>query len=58
MAPLLLLMPRTRSLSLGGHVVVYRGMLRFAETQDRLAVILSHEIAHYLARMSREGTSS
>lgn len=32
----------------GGRMVVYSGMLRFAESDDELAIILAHELAHEL----------
>jgi Zn-dependent protease with chaperone function len=33
----------------GGKVVVYTGILQHLQTPERLAVILGHEIAHYVA---------
>ena len=32
--------------TLGGHIVVYRGLLRQMESEDELAALLAHEIAH------------
>lgn len=34
----------------GGKVFVFSGLLRLAQTEDQLAVVLSHEIAHNLAK--------
>jgi predicted Zn-dependent protease len=38
----------------GGKVVVFRGLLRIAGTDDQLATVISHEIAHALAHHSSE----
>jgi len=38
----------------GGRVVVNSGLLDFATTDDELAVVLSHEIAHVIARHGAE----
>ena len=32
--------------SLGGHIAIYRGLLRQMESEDELAALLAHEIAH------------
>ena len=42
----------------GGKVFVYTGILKVAQTDDGLAAILGHEIAHNLARHSAERMSS
>lgn len=34
----------------GGHIVVYTGLLRAAETPEQLAGVLGHEMAHVTAR--------
>ena len=36
-----------------GDVYVCTGLLRVLETEDELAVVLAHEIAHHLARKFR-----
>lgn len=41
----------------GGKVFVYSGILSVADTDDRLAAILGHEIAHNLARHTAESMS-
>lgn len=41
----------------GGKVVVYTGLLPVTQTEDALAVVLGHEIAHVLARHSDERLS-
>ncbi|WP_294078833.1 M48 family metallopeptidase [Proteiniphilum sp. UBA5384] len=41
----------------GGKVVVYTGLLPVTQTEDALAVVLGHEIAHVLARHSDERMS-
>jgi len=41
----------------GGHVGVYSGMFRIAETDDELAVVMGHEIAHVVARHGNERVS-
>jgi predicted Zn-dependent protease len=38
----------------GGHIGIHRGMLRVAESQDQLAAVIGHEIAHVLAEHSNE----
>jgi metalloendopeptidase OMA1, mitochondrial len=41
----------------GGKVFVYSGLLKVATTDDQLATILGHEIAHNLARHAAEQLS-
>lgn len=41
----------------GGKVFVYSGLLRIAQTDDQLAAVLSHEIAHNLAKHVSERLS-
>ncbi|WP_198306139.1 M48 family metallopeptidase [Arcobacter vandammei] len=41
----------------GGKVVVYTGILKFAKNDDQLATVISHEIAHALARHGAERMS-
>lgn len=41
----------------GGKVVVYTGLLPVAETEDGLAVVMGHEIAHAIARHGNERMS-
>jgi predicted Zn-dependent protease len=41
----------------GGKVVVYSGILPFTKDKDGLAVVLSHEIAHAVARHGNERMS-
>ena len=36
----------TRSLLPGGHILVTRGLLRKVQSEDELAAVLAHEIAH------------
>ena len=38
----------------GGGVVVYTGILRVARTDEELATVLGHEIAHVVARHGAE----
>ena len=38
----------------GGKVGVYAGLLKIAETDDELAIVIGHEIAHVTARHSNE----
>jgi predicted Zn-dependent protease len=38
----------------GGKVVVYTGLLRLLGSQDELAAVLAHEVAHVLARHAAE----
>lgn len=42
----------------GGKVVVYTGILKVAQNDDQLATVMSHEIAHALARHGAERASS
>ncbi len=42
----------------GGKVVVYTGILNVAKNDDQLATVISHEIAHALARHGAERVSS
>lgn len=42
----------------GGKVVVYTGILEVAQNDDQLATVMSHEIAHALARHGAERVSS
>ncbi|RBQ30425.1 peptidase M48 family protein [Arcobacter sp. FW59] len=41
----------------GGKVVVYTGILKYAKNDDQLATVISHEIAHALARHGAERVS-
>lgn len=41
----------------GGKVVVYTGILKIAQNDDQLATVMSHEIAHALARHGAERMS-
>ena len=38
----------------GGKVVVHSGLIRFAKSEDELAAVMSHEIAHVLQRHGAE----
>lgn len=38
----------------GGKVAVYTGLLKVVETDDELAVVIGHEVAHVAARHSNE----
>ncbi len=42
----------------GGKVVVYTGILKVAQNDDQIATVISHEIAHALARHGAERMSS
>ena len=42
----------------GGKVVVYTGILKYAKNDDQLATVISHEVAHALARHGAERMSS
>jgi len=42
----------------GGKVVVYTGILKAAKNDDQLATVMSHEVAHALARHVAERMSS
>lgn len=41
----------------GGKVVVYTGILKIANTEDKLAVVMSHEISHAIAKHGAERMS-
>ncbi|WP_240778747.1 M48 family metallopeptidase [Shewanella sp. SNU WT4] len=41
----------------GGYIGIYDGMLKLANTQDELAAVLAHEIAHVLSRHGNEQVS-
>lgn len=41
----------------GGKIVVYEGLLKIAKTDDALAVVMGHEVAHALAKHSNERMS-
>lgn len=41
----------------GGKIVVYEGLLTVAKTEEELAVVLGHEIAHAVAKHSNERMS-
>ncbi len=41
----------------GGKVVVFTGILKYAKNDDQLATVISHEIAHALARHGAERVS-
>jgi predicted Zn-dependent protease len=41
----------------GGKVVVYTGLLKLADTEDELAVVVAHEIAHAVAKHGAERMS-
>ena len=41
----------------GGKVVVYSGLLPVTQTEEALAVVIGHEIAHVIARHSNERLS-
>lgn len=43
--------------TLGGHIVVFRGILRHLESEDELAALLAHEIAHVKHRDVVRGLS-
>ncbi len=42
----------------GGKVVIYTGILKVAKNDDQLATVISHEIAHALARHGAERVSA
>jgi predicted Zn-dependent protease len=42
----------------GGKIGVYTGLLKVAETQDQLAAVIGHEIAHVLAKHSAARVSN
>lgn len=41
----------------GGHIGVYSGLLKVAETPHQLAAVIGHEVGHVLARHSNERLS-
>ena len=41
----------------GGKIVVYDGLLKLVESDDELAVVLGHEVAHAVAKHSNERMS-
>lgn len=41
----------------GGKIVIYTGLLPVTQTEDALAVVVGHEIAHVIARHSNERLS-
>ncbi len=41
----------------GGKIVVYTGLFKMAETEEELAVVIGHEIAHAVARHGNERMS-
>lgn len=41
----------------GGKIVVYEGLLTVAQTEEELAVVIGHEIAHAVAKHSNERMS-
>lgn len=41
----------------GGKIVVYEGLMPYVSSDDELAVVLGHEVAHALARHSNERMS-
>jgi predicted Zn-dependent protease len=42
----------------GGKIGVYTGLLKVARTQDQLAAVIGHEVAHVLARHANERVST
>ena len=42
----------------GGKIGVYTGLLRVAKTQDQLAAVIGHEVAHVLAHHANERVST
>lgn len=42
----------------GGKIGVFSGLLKVANTQDQLAAVIGHEVAHVLARHSAERASA
>lgn len=42
----------------GGKIGVYTGLLKVAKTQDQLAAVVSHEVAHVLAKHGNERVST
>lgn len=41
----------------GGKIVVYEGLLPYTQTEDALAVVMGHEVAHAVAKHSAEKLS-
>lgn len=41
----------------GGKIVVYEGILPYAKTDDQLATVISHEVAHAVAKHANERMS-
>ena len=41
----------------GGKIVVYEGLLRLTASDDELAVVVGHEVAHAVAKHSNERMS-
>ena len=41
----------------GGKIVVYEGIMNLASSDDELAVVLGHEVAHAVAKHSNERMS-
>ncbi len=41
----------------GGKIVVYEGLLPYTKTEDALAIVLGHEVAHAVAKHSAERMS-
>jgi predicted Zn-dependent protease len=41
----------------GGKIVVYQGLMKLVSTEDELAVVVGHEVAHAVAKHSNERMS-
>ena len=41
----------------GGKIVVYEGLMKIVSSDDELAVVLGHEVAHAVAKHSNERMS-
>ncbi len=41
----------------GGKIVVYEGLLKYASTDDELATVMAHEVAHAVAKHANERMS-